>query len=178
MESLIQENKLFKAQILTNVCYYLNICDVTRLLSTCRTLYDMKDKNEIWIRFFQKDMQTQFNSRKRLKQIDILEIEGKLLNYLKIRLKNFTILCQRLIKLEFYIIKSCIGIKPQDLSKKFEIFIQNPRYDLKVQESQSMLSTMKKLHEFISSKVKTPLKLSAISDSSHDFNQTVHLTLF
>ena len=77
MESLVQDNRLFKAEILTNVCYYLNICDVTRLLSTCKRLNEMRNTNEIWVKFFQKDMQTQFNARKQLKQIDVLEIKGK-----------------------------------------------------------------------------------------------------
>ena len=94
-----------------------------------------------------------------------------------LNLETSTITCQRFIKSASGIIRWCIGFKQQDQSKRFEIYIQNPRYDLKVQQSQSMFSIMKILHDFILSKAKIPLELSAISESSHDYNQTVHLTL-
>lgn len=63
------------------------------------------------------------------------------------------------------------------LNQRFEIYFQNPRYEILLEPHSSMFDTVRKLHEYIKDLAYIPLELIALSDSSHDFNQTVHLTL-
>ena len=70
------------------------------------------------------------------------------------------------------------GISSQINENKFEIYINKLRYNLKLVNDLTIIDTMKLLHNFIKTwNNRKHVEMTGIEDSSHDYNQTIHLTL-
>jgi len=61
-------------------------------------------------------------------------------------------------------------------SSQFILQLPNIRYNVKTKEGNNILNTMKILHDFLSN-WKNNVNLKGLESSSHDYSQTIHLTL-
>ena len=145
----ISNPTISKPQVIINVCYYLTISDVFRLLWTCKKLYSMKDNREVWFRFFQKDMKNIFEQRRKLSKDELLNIET-------VNPKVVT----------------------KDLDHNFEIYLQNLSENLQVWEGETLFGTLYSLHKLIWSLDKFILDLKGVEQSTYDYNsQKIEWTL-
>lgn len=70
------------------------------------------------------------------------------------------------------------GVPSLHLLQRFEIYMHKIRYNIKLTKDLSILDVMKSLFKFIQKqKVERPIEMIGLRDSTHDYNQTVHLTL-
>lgn len=78
-------------------------------------------------------------------------------------------------------IHSMNGLEPlnsyPNWEKKFELYLENCRYNIKLNKGQNILGLMKEMHNFMVKLHKLPVELKGLESSSHDYNQTIHLTL-